>query len=187
MSEAEGYTPHIEADYHAELVGQAVVTMVFVEHCLIELITALIGPEKSIGLAVVAGESFSTMMRTAKRLVSVRILDPQAKTEVSAWLKRAAQAQEKRNRLAHSLWVREGPIDSDLAPAQRLVIAAQEGNFDWELDHLPPTEVEEIAIWISETVNAFSDLQKFLAIEMPEVGQRIEPFASVEELEQSEE
>jgi len=89
---------------HLQAIGLVVVNFAILENQIEWFIWRLIGLDEPAGIIVTTELSFSNLVSLLSSLSKVKINDPVVLEELHGLTRQALQAQEKRNRIMHSLW-----------------------------------------------------------------------------------
>jgi hypothetical protein len=136
------FLQHPVPEEHLKHLGDITVSFALLESCLQNLAHSLLGSGQRLGQIVTAEISFKALRALTVSLYLERNGEDQNLDQFRDLMKRAAQAEEKRNQFTHSLWA----VGNDLASITRIKATAKESHgIRFQFENVTNKELAEFA------------------------------------------
>lgn len=146
---------HPVPDDHLKHIGDITVSFALLESCLQTLAQSLLGAGQRLGQIVTAEVSFKALRALTVSLYLQRNGEDEHLEEFRALIKRAADAEDKRNQITHSLWA----AGNDAASSTRIKTTAKERHgIRFHFENVTSEHLAEFARDIKVLAH---DIQKF--------------------------
>ena len=116
----------------------------------------LIGQDQEIGQILTSQMSFRRLCDTLCSLFRHRVQDSEMVEELEGIIKKAAQAEERRNALIHSSWW--GLESTDLPVTRLKITSKRKRGLKHTYESMDPDDLREVALFIKEVVEELQDL-----------------------------